>query len=68
MEDPQLAISDHAAGEPPMPPLPQYMRGEDAGAVAALLTAGFMDAAAAAAMRASEAMMLASTLDEDVGC
>ena len=67
MEDPQLAMSGHAAGEPPMPPLPQYMREEDAGAVEALLTAGFMDAAAAA-MRASDAMMLASTLDEDVVC
>jgi len=68
MEDPQLAMSGHAAGEALIPPLPQNMREEDVGAVAALLTAGFMDAAAAAAMSASDAMMLASTLDDDVVC
>lgn len=67
MEDPQLARSGHAAAAPPMPPLPQYMN-EDGTVVGAveveLLTAGFMDAAAAA-MSASDAMTLASTLDED---
>lgn len=65
MEDPQLARSGHAAAAPPMPPLPQYMNEEGAvvAAVEVELTAGFMDAAAA--MSASDAMMLASTLDDD---
>jgi hypothetical protein len=67
-----LARSGQAAAAPPMPLLPQYKNEE--GAVGAAegveltLTAGFMDAAAAAAaaaMSASDAVTLASTLDDD---